>query len=73
MNETKQTAVCRGCGLRLLGKPYRFGGAAYHPQTNEQCVVSYWGGFVCSDACERGPNATGMREMELHKEPDHYR
>jgi hypothetical protein len=48
----KQTAVCRGCGMALKGKPYHLGGNAYHPETNEQCPVNHYGGFVCSYDCD---------------------
>lgn len=46
-------AKCRGCGLVLKGKDYSLGGSAYHPRTGEQCPANHYGGFVCSEACDR--------------------
>lgn len=48
-----ETAVCRGCGMELMGKPYYMGGLAYHPRTGEQCKINFYGGFVCSHWCDR--------------------
>lgn len=47
-----ETAVCRGCGRTLRGKPYRYGGRAYVPETNEQAKVNHFGGYVCSRDCD---------------------
>lgn len=49
----EETAVCRGCGKKLNGKPYYMGGAAYHPETKEQCPVNQYGGYVCSYNCDK--------------------
>lgn len=48
----EETAICRGCGKILNGKPYYTGGVAYHPDTNESCKVNFYGGFVCSELCD---------------------
>lgn len=49
---TDEQATCRGCGMVLRGRPYRYGGHAFHPRTGEQCPVNHYGGFVCSEACD---------------------
>jgi hypothetical protein len=51
--DQNETAVCRGCGRKLNGKPYYMGGAAYHPETGERCKVNHYGGFVCSRQCDK--------------------
>jgi len=48
----EEQATCRGCGMLLKGGPYYKGGSTYHPETNERCDVSFWGGFICSEGCE---------------------
>jgi len=52
MSERKETAVCRGCGKVLNGKPYHMGGDAYHPETGKRCKKNFYGGFVCSPHCD---------------------
>lgn len=52
MYSSETNAVCRGCGLVLRGKPFYLGGHAYHPRTNEQAKVNYFGGYVCSRECD---------------------
>ncbi len=47
-----EIATCRNCGMALRGKPYFMGGSAYHPKTNEQCKVNFYGGYVCSRTCD---------------------
>lgn len=56
-------AVCRGCGMQLRGKDYRFGGSAYHPITGERCKVNHYGGYVCSEGCDR--NSSLRLEMDM--------
>lgn len=46
-------AVCRGCGKVLVGKPYHLGGQAFDPDTKEWCRVNHYGGYVCSEHCDR--------------------
>ncbi len=43
----QETAICRGCGKILNGKPYYMGGDAYDPVTKERARVNFYGGFVC--------------------------
>lgn len=51
--EVTEYAECRGCGLKLNGTPYYMGGCAYHPVTGERCKVNFYGGYVCSEHCDR--------------------
>lgn len=46
-------ATCRGCGRGLNGEPYYKGKPAYHPDTGERCPVNFYGGFACSEGCDR--------------------
>lgn len=55
-----ETAVCRGCGRVLDGKPYHCGGSAYVPGTKTRsnpsgvkALCHFYGGFVCSAGCNR--------------------
>lgn len=66
MSNKEETAVCRGCGMNLKGKPYRMGGSAYHPKTNEQCPVNFYGGFVCSYRCDEKASLQHERSMPGH-------
>lgn len=50
---TNEHAICRGCGRPLQGKPYYMGGSAYIPETGKRAPVNYFGGFVCSESCDR--------------------
>lgn len=59
----EETAVCRGCGLALKGKPYGAGGIAFHPVTNEQCPVNHFGGFVCSPECDYNASIRMLSSM----------
>ena len=49
----KEPARCRHCGKLLRGTAYMYGGHAYHPDTGKQCPVNYYGGYVCSEHCDR--------------------
>lgn len=48
------TAVCRGCGRELRGKPYHLGGLAYLPleMGGGQAKRNFYGGWVCSRQCD---------------------
>ena len=54
-------ARCRGCGIGLvdaIGQPappyYRSHYPhPYHPYTNHPAKSCYYGGFVCSESCDR--------------------
>ena len=49
----EETAKCRGCGKKLIGKPYYLGGHAYDPKTMERAKINQFGGYVCSYNCDR--------------------
>lgn len=67
------SAECRGCKLQLIGKPYHLStGAAYHPLTREQVTVSFWGGYVCSDGCERRVDRDMKQSIDEHADPLHW-
>lgn len=53
MSTATETATCRGCGKVLNGKPYYMGGQAFDPITGKQCPANHYGGFVCSEDCDR--------------------
>lgn len=46
-------AFCRGCGRRLDGNSYERGGLAYIPENGEPAKVNFYGGWVCSESCDR--------------------
>lgn len=55
-----ETAMCRGCGRELDGKPFYMGGSAYVPGTKTrsrpygvQALSHFYGGYVCSASCNR--------------------
>ena len=56
----------------LKGEPYHKGGRAYHPDGSGQCNVSYWGGFVCSDQCERDADQRMKRSIDEHNDPSGF-
>lgn len=58
-----EQATCRGCGMVLRGKPYYMGGHAFHPRTGEQCKVNHYGGFVCSEQCDRNASVRQHASM----------
>jgi hypothetical protein len=37
----------------LRGKAYHLGSRAFHPRTGEECPSNHYGGFVCSEECDR--------------------
>ncbi len=56
-------ATCRGCGIGLNGTPYHLGGVARHPVTREDCRVNHYGGWVCSEDCDRRASIEHERTM----------
>lgn len=50
---TDTQAVCRGCGKHLNGSPYHKGGSAYNPDTGDRVPSNHYGGWVCSESCDR--------------------
>lgn len=72
---TDTQAVCRGCGMHLDGSPYFRGGHAYHPRTGKHALANHFGGWVCSEACDRlahlrqeqdMPGHGGQRDLDPH-------
>lgn len=61
-----EVATCRGCRMVLKGKPYSAGGLAYHPRTNEQAKVNFYGGYVCSPECDFKSSLELERTMPGH-------
>jgi hypothetical protein len=61
-----ETAVCRGCGKVLRGKPYHLGGRAYDPDTGDECKRNFYGGFVCSYSCDRRASLELEQSMPGH-------
>lgn len=54
MNYYDEHPICKVCGLRLEVKPYHVGGSAYYnPFTGERCRMNHYGGYVCSEGCDR--------------------
>ena len=37
----------------LKGIDYCYGGSAYHPHTGKRVPINHFGGFVCSERCDR--------------------
>lgn len=66
MKKSDTHAVCRNCGLVLRGKPYHLGGSAYHPDTGERCPINHYGGYVCSEECDRRASLELERSMPGH-------
>lgn len=60
-------AVCRGCGTELRGKPYYMGGDAYHPTTGARAKKSCFGGYLCSEVCDRRSYLEQEQSMPGHR------
>lgn len=52
--------------MKLIGKAYHLGGTAYHPRTDVQVKVSHFGGFVCSEWCDRRSHIDQEESMPGH-------
>ena len=63
---SEETAECRGCRMKLRGKPYYMGGRAYHPVTGAECKINYYGGFVCSRECDFRSSLELEQDMPGH-------
>ena len=66
MHSHDTKAVCRGCGLELRGKAYHLGGLAFHPKTGAQAKTNYYGGYVCSESCDRRAHLELEESMPGH-------
>lgn len=65
--EATESAKCRGCGRKLIGKPYHMGGGAYLPGPKmEPARVNFYGGYVCSEDCDRRASLALERTMPGH-------
>lgn len=61
------TATCRGCGRKLIGKPYYMGGGAILPGPKmEPARVNVYGGYVCSEDCDRRASLDMEQSMPGH-------
>jgi len=68
---SEKTAVCRGCGMKLIGQPYLVGGGARHPKTNELCRAAFWGGYVCSPICYIATDSRQKQSIDDHATRQH--
>lgn len=64
--QTKERATCRWCKRELDGVAYCYGGLAYHPETEEQCKVNHYGGYVCSYMCDFNASLELEQSMPGH-------
>lgn len=55
--------------MELIGTPYFMGGEARHPKTNEVCFVNFYGGYICSDECDRMSTERQKRSIDDHNDP----
>ena len=67
---TDTQAVCRGCGKLLDGSPYWKGGTAYDPVTRKSAKANHFGGWVCSESCDRRAHLEQERSMPGGPGPD---
>jgi len=52
MGKEKEKATCRGCKRILKGDEYCYGGNAFLPEGG-LAKINHYGGFVCSEDCDR--------------------
>lgn len=65
---SEETQNCRGCGKLLIGKyPY-----AYDPKTKKDAKWNYYGGFVCSEACDVRASLELEQSMPGHGSSQKY-
>lgn len=62
----EETAECRGCRQTLRGRPYWYGESAYHPITGKRAKINHYGGFVCSESCDRRASLELESDMPGH-------
>ena len=66
----EQTAECRNCGMKLVGEPFHLAkNIARHPKTGDQCKINYYGGYVCSESCDRAATRKQDRSIDEHMDP----
>lgn len=65
-----EQAECRHCRKPLIGKDYCLGGAAYVPDAQgrpgKRAPSSYYGGYVCSEQCDRATALELEQSMPGH-------
>ena len=70
MKSSDDKAVCRHCGRALIGKPYHLGGAAHipdaHGRPGKRAPSCYYGGYVCSEQCDRATSLELEQSMPGH-------
>ena len=70
----RERATCRGCGRALDGDAYMYGGRAYVPhdptdnprRPRREAKACHYGGFVCSERCDRRACLELERTMPGH-------
>ncbi|MDA8251095.1 MAG: hypothetical protein M0Z28_18255 [Rhodospirillales bacterium] len=70
----RERAICRGCGKPLDGDAYMYGGRAYvphgpqddHRRPRREAKACHYGGFVCSEACDRRAHLDLEQTMPGH-------
>ena len=69
-SQAVEPATCRHCRRLLVGKAYYLGGCAYIPDAQgrpgKRAPVNYYGGFVCSEQCDRATALELERSMPGH-------
>lgn len=72
-NDNRKCATCRGCGRLLDGEAYMYGGRAFVPHDNpnargprREAKSCHYGGFVCSESCDRRACLELERSMPGH-------
>lgn len=69
MSQNLERAVCRGCGAVLDGKPYYMGGPPPAiPGTSRYAKACHYGGWICSEYCDRNTCLKLERTMPGHGE-----
>ncbi len=69
-NDNRRRATCRGCGRLLDGDAYMYGGRAFVPHEDarkrREAKACHYGGFVCSESCDRRACLELERTMPGH-------
>ena len=68
----RERATCRDCGRELDGDAYCYGGRAFVPRApgshapSKEAKINYYGGFVCSEACDYRASLSLEQSMPGH-------
>lgn len=72
-NDNRERATCRGCRRLLDGDAYMYGGRAFVPHDDpnargprREAKSCHYGGFVCSEHCDRRACLELERTMPGH-------